>query len=40
MKEKEKGVTDSVNSTEGGDDLDAYMSGLSSQLGELLSKHA
>ncbi|CAL9181167.1 unnamed protein product [Musa hybrid cultivar] len=32
LKEKEKGVTDSVNSTEGGDDLDAYMSGLSSQL--------
>ncbi|RWV97880.1 hypothetical protein GW17_00039301 [Ensete ventricosum] len=40
LKEKEKGVTDSVNSTEGGDDLDSYMSGLSSQLGELLSKHA
>ncbi|CAL9102887.1 unnamed protein product [Musa textilis] len=32
LKEKEKGVTGSVNSTEGGDDLDAYMSGLSSQL--------
>lgn len=34
MKEKDKLVTTAKSCSEGGDDLDAYMSGLSSQLGK------
>lgn len=37
--EKEKQATTSEQSTEGEDDLDLYMSGLSSQLGEFPIMH-
>lgn len=39
IKEEEKLEPNNENNTEGADDLDAYMSGLSSQLGEDLDIH-